>query len=74
MVLAACYAAVESVGESWVVEAAEVTRDANPNKVWAYLRKVLANGAEARGKNLDAILASVRVPSAFLAKTNGGQQ
>ena len=61
-------ALVPRIGQDWLDDAVEDTRLARPNKPWQYWAACLRSGTEARGVNLDALLAHLPVPAEYLTK------
>jgi hypothetical protein len=59
------YLSITTLDETWLDEAIEDTARKKPKAPWAYFRACLATGAEARGHNLDALLAAIVLPKRF---------
>lgn len=72
LIISAAYLSLTTLGRDWLLDGVEQTARKRPGNTWGYLRGVLLRQAEARGKDLDALLAGLQVPERYTRKETHG--
>ncbi|RMF88086.1 MAG: hypothetical protein D6741_19695, partial [Planctomycetota bacterium] len=54
------------IPEYWLADAGEAVRQCRPENPWAYLHRCVAEKAEGDGRSINALLAAVEIPAAYL--------